>query len=421
MLVSVNVDHAAVLRRPAGRRRRRGARLRRRRPRLAPARRAGAAHQRRRPAAPAGRPVRHRRQPGRAAGLAAGLRARRRPAARVGASPLARSTGRRRRRSAGRRRRGDVELDYVGSLANAATVIAALHRGEKRLVFCDSRQTVEELGAAAAGARRHRPSCPTPRCRSTNGAAPSRRSPRRATASSSPPAPWNSASTSATSTGSSRSTPRAPSPSFLQRLGRTGRRPGTTRQLPVPGARRRRAAARRRPAARCGADGWVEPVVAAARAAAHRRPAAPRAVPAGAPGRRPALAAVVERPGAVRPQRRADRAATWSSRAISTGRRHAVHRPRGRAALRAPALHGHDRRLHRPTAVHRPGRAHRARPHRPSLLTEKVQGPRLLLLGGRSWQVTYIDWNRRRCFVEPADGGGKARWLTPGSAGPASS
>src|SRR5258708_8349549 len=42
----------------------------------------------------------------------------------------------------------DVELDYVGSVRNAAHVIASLHRGEKRLVFCDSRQLVEELGAA---------------------------------------------------------------------------------------------------------------------------------------------------------------------------------------------------------------------------------------------------------------------------------
>ncbi|MDQ1293782.1 MAG: ATP-dependent helicase Lhr and Lhr-like helicase, partial [Actinomycetota bacterium] len=42
---------------------------------------------------------------------------------------------------------GDIELDYVGSVSNAATVIAALHRGEKRLVFCDSRTLVEELGA----------------------------------------------------------------------------------------------------------------------------------------------------------------------------------------------------------------------------------------------------------------------------------
>lgn len=41
----------------------------------------------------------------------------------------------------------DVEVDYVGSLANAAVVISRLHRGEKRLVFCDSRSRVEELGA----------------------------------------------------------------------------------------------------------------------------------------------------------------------------------------------------------------------------------------------------------------------------------
>lgn len=41
----------------------------------------------------------------------------------------------------------DVQLDYVGNLDNAATVIAALHRGEKRLVFCDSRARVEQLAA----------------------------------------------------------------------------------------------------------------------------------------------------------------------------------------------------------------------------------------------------------------------------------
>lgn len=39
----------------------------------------------------------------------------------------------------------DVQLDYVGSLANAALVIARLHRGEKRLVFCDSRSQTEDL------------------------------------------------------------------------------------------------------------------------------------------------------------------------------------------------------------------------------------------------------------------------------------
>lgn len=42
----------------------------------------------------------------------------------------------------------EIELDRVGTLANAAKIISLLHRGEKRLVFCDSRQTVEELGQA---------------------------------------------------------------------------------------------------------------------------------------------------------------------------------------------------------------------------------------------------------------------------------
>lgn len=40
----------------------------------------------------------------------------------------------------------DVQIDYVGSLENAATVISRLHRGEKRLVFLDSRAGTEELG-----------------------------------------------------------------------------------------------------------------------------------------------------------------------------------------------------------------------------------------------------------------------------------
>lgn len=42
----------------------------------------------------------------------------------------------------------EVTLDYVGSLNNAATVINRLHRGEKRLVFVDSRRRVEELAVA---------------------------------------------------------------------------------------------------------------------------------------------------------------------------------------------------------------------------------------------------------------------------------
>ena len=45
----------------------------------------------------------------------------------------------------------EVTLDYVGSLENAALVISRLHRGEKRLVFCDSRSRVEELARYLRG------------------------------------------------------------------------------------------------------------------------------------------------------------------------------------------------------------------------------------------------------------------------------
>lgn len=40
----------------------------------------------------------------------------------------------------------EVQVDYVGSLSNAAKLISQLHVGEKRLVFVDSRAQSEELG-----------------------------------------------------------------------------------------------------------------------------------------------------------------------------------------------------------------------------------------------------------------------------------
>ncbi len=45
----------------------------------------------------------------------------------------------------------DVTIDFVGSLANAVTVIARLYRGSKRLVFCDSRSRAEQLTSALRG------------------------------------------------------------------------------------------------------------------------------------------------------------------------------------------------------------------------------------------------------------------------------
>lgn len=45
----------------------------------------------------------------------------------------------------------DVTVDFVGSLVNAGTVIARLHRGSKRLVFCDSRSSAEQLTSMLRG------------------------------------------------------------------------------------------------------------------------------------------------------------------------------------------------------------------------------------------------------------------------------
>ena len=46
---------------------------------------------------------------------------------------------------------GDVMSDHVGSVENAVTVLSRIHRGERRLIFADSRSRVEEL---ASGLRR---------------------------------------------------------------------------------------------------------------------------------------------------------------------------------------------------------------------------------------------------------------------------
>ncbi len=46
----------------------------------------------------------------------------------------------------------EVELDWVSTLPNAAKVIAGMHPGKKRLVFVDSRRRVEQLGELLRGA-----------------------------------------------------------------------------------------------------------------------------------------------------------------------------------------------------------------------------------------------------------------------------
>ncbi|QQQ78026.1 DEAD/DEAH box helicase [Saccharothrix sp. 6-C] len=310
---------------------------------------------------------------------------------------------------------GGIELDYVGSVSNAATVISSLHRGEKRLVFCDSRQLVEELGAAL-------------RSRGVttflSHASLSVDERRRAELAFAEARDCVIVSTSTLELGIDVGDLdrviqiNAPGSvaSFLQRLGRTGRRAGTVRNCLFLAIRRDQV-----PWVAglllLWSRGFVEPVEA---------PPQPRHIVAQqllalalqenrigdrlwvegwnglAPfdrGSEPILRHLVDH-GFL--DRDGDMLFIGPAAEQRFGRRHFMDMT---AVFTAPPQF---------TVLH--GRREIGRTD-PALLTEKIEGPRLLLLSGRSWKVGWIDWKRRRCFVEEATGGGKARWHTPGLGG----
>ncbi|WP_326661337.1 DEAD/DEAH box helicase [Streptomyces sp. NBC_00385] len=303
---------------------------------------------------------------------------------------------------------GDIQLDYVGSLDNAATVIAALHRGEKRLVFCESRRQVEQLGERlrAKGITTflsHASLATAERRRAEDAFAESR--------------DCVIVSTSTLELGidvgdldrviqiDAPTTVAA----FLQRLGRTGRRPGARRNclfLALDEGGLLSAAALLLQWSR----GWVEPVVP---------PPEPRHIAA---QQILALCLQEHRVGEN----------LWQEWWGGIGPFGPEAEPIIRHLIAQKYLDRDGGMLFiGPEAEQRFGYRHFmdltavfiAAPEftvlfgrkeigttDPALLTERVMGPRRLLLAGRSWQVTYIDWSRRRCFVEPVDGGGKARW-----------
>ncbi|MBQ0986004.1 DEAD/DEAH box helicase [Streptomyces sp. F63] len=303
---------------------------------------------------------------------------------------------------------GDIQLDHVGSLDNAATVISALHRGEKRLVFCESRQLVEELGEKlrARGVTTF-----------LSHASLSLDERRRAEAAFAEARDCVIISTSTLELGIDVGDLDrviqidAPSSvaSFLQRLGRSGRRRDTSRNclflaLDEDGL-----------LAAAGlllqwSRGWVEPVTA---------PPEPRHIAA------QQLLALCLQEGRVGEHLWQE---WWNGLDFlgpSAGPvvRHLVDggyldRDGGMLFIgpEAERRFGHRHFMNLTAVFTAPpqftvvqGRTEIGWTD-PSLLTERIDGPRRLLLAGRSWQVTYIDWRRRRCHVEPADGGGKAKW-----------
>ncbi|TDE33463.1 DEAD/DEAH box helicase, partial [Actinomadura sp. 6K520] len=301
-----------------------------------------------------------------------------------------------------------VELDYVGSVPNAATVIAALHRGEKRLVFCDSRQLVEELGAAlhARGVTTF-----------LSHASLSLDERRRAEEAFADARDCVIVSTSTLELGIDvgdldrviqiNAPPTVAA--FLQRLGRTGRRPGTTRNclfLALNQDSLLSAAA----LTLLWSRGYVEPVQA---------PPEPRHIVA-----QQFLALCLQE------HKVGNRlwAEHWNGlapfdRSAEPIVRHLVQHgyveQDGEYLFIGPAAEEKFGRRHfmdmtavftaPPEFTVLSGRQEIGRTD-PMLLTERVEGPRVLLLAGRSWQVTWVDWKRRRCYVEPSDRPGKARW-----------
>ncbi|MFI1962678.1 DEAD/DEAH box helicase [Streptomyces pathocidini] len=308
---------------------------------------------------------------------------------------------------------GEIQLDYVGSLENAATVITSLHRGEKRLVFCESRRQVEMLGERlrAKGVTTF-----------LSHASLSMDERRRAEEAFADARDCVIVSTSTLELGIDVGDLDrviqidAPSTvaSFLQRLGRTGRRSGSTRNclfLAIDEHGLLGAAA----LLLLWSRGWVEPVMA---------PPEPRHIVA-----QQVLALCLQE------HRVGDR--LWQEWWGGLGPfgpsaepivRHLIEegflKRDGGMLFIGPEAERHFGYRHfmdltavftaSPEFTVLAGRSEIGTTN-PALLTEEVVGPRRLLLAGRSWQVTYIDWSRRRCFVKLVESGGKARWGGVGS------
>ncbi|MEC3977957.1 helicase-related protein [Amycolatopsis sp. H20-H5] len=292
---------------------------------------------------------------------------------------------------------------------NAATVVAALHKGEKRLVFVDSRRRAEELGAALRAREvttflSHSSLSADERRRSEQAFADAR-----------------DCVIVATSTlelgidvGDLDRVLQIDAPrtvaSFLQRLGRTGRRPGSTRNclflcleesavLSAAGLLERWAA------------GWVEPIVA---------PAHPRHIAA---QQMLALALQESKIGTHTWQE------WWGDLPLFDEHRDEIfshllaegflERDGAMAFIGPEAEKKFGRRYFSdllavfsapPEFTVLAGRDEIGRVGDDILLAENQDGPRVLLLAGRAWKVGYVDWKRRRCFVEPSDLPGRAKW-----------
>ena len=310
-----------------------------------------------------------------------------------------------------------IELDYVATLQNAALVISRLHRGEKRLVFCDSRGRVEELGNEL------RDLGITVFLSHSSLSAEERRTSEQAFAEA------QNCVIVSTSTlelgidvGDLDRVIQIDAPhsvaSFLQRLGRTGRRSGTTRNCLFL-ATSENALLKAAGLLELWASGFVEPV---------RPPARPLHLFA------QQLMALSLQEGGIG----VNDWFSWlgrlpafanESREILDGivgfllHEQILYSDGARLSFgdAGQALYGRRHFLELvsvftsdPVFKVLHGRKELGTVDQVTFLRHRDEEPTTLSMGGRSWVVTALDWNRREAFVVPASGRGKSQWLGGG-------
>ena len=320
-------------------------------------------------------------------------------------------------RSEGEKAEIDVQLDYVGNLDNAATVISRLHRGEKRLVFCDSRRRVEELGVAlrALGIETflsHSSLSREQRLEAEKAFAESR-----------------DCVIVATSTlelgidvGDLDRVIQIDSPSsvasFLQRLGRTGRRPGTTRNCLFL-ATSQQSFLQAAGLLRLWQQGYVEPIT-------------PPRFPAHLAAQQ--LIAMVLQEGRIAKNtcfERLDRVASFKSIERPTMESILVHlvgngfffEDAGFLTIgdASQSEFGRKNFLELVSAFTSPpvfvvlhGTKELGSIDQNLLWNLQAADNRLLRLAGRDWEITSIDWKARLVYVTPTQEKGKPMWLGQG-------
>ena len=309
-----------------------------------------------------------------------------------------------------------VQLDYVGGIRNAGKVISALHRGEKRLVFCDSRSRVEALAAEL-----RQSGTETFVSHGSLGLDERRRSEEAFSQSRDCVIVATSTLELGIDVGDLDRVIQIDAPatvaSFLQRLGRTGRRSGTDRNclfLATSDDGFLRASG----LLRLWLDGHVEPVVP---------PPEPfhifaqqllaLAVQEGRIGRRtwrewlgrmPAFCAMA--------QEHLDGIIEFM---LTRGM---LYEDGGMLSMGVEGERAFGRRhfmdlmsvfISEPLFSVQHGRTELGLVHPLSFLVRR-DGPVVLLLAGRSWEVTHVDWDRRAAYVKATTGKGRSRWIGQG-------